>query len=83
MKSKYHICFQVIIVIILFYSPSLILQNETIQWIPLSKDAPDNIPGRTNAIITFNQIGLPVYPGVYLTSYYPADSSNGSGDAIT
>ena len=83
MKSKCHICFQVIIVLTLLYSPSLISQNETIPWIPLSKDAPENIPGRANTVITYNQIGLPVYPGVYLTSYYPADSSNGSGDAIT
>ena len=33
--------------------------------------------------MTFNQIGLPGYPGVYLTSYYPANSSNESGDALT
>ena len=71
------------LILLLLTSPLIIAQTETIPWIPLSNDAPENIPGRENTVITYNQIGLPVYPGVYLTSYYPADSSNGSGDAIT
>ena len=83
MKSKYHICFQVIIVLTLFYSPFLISQNETIPWIPLSKDAPENIPGRKNTIITSDQIGIPIYPGAYLTSYYPASSSDESDAPVT
>ena len=66
-----------------FFAPLLISQTETIPWIPLSKDAPDNIPGRKNDIITSSQIGVPIYPGVYLTSYYPASSPNELGEAVT
>ena len=58
-------------------------QTETIPWIPLSKDAPDNIPGRKNTIITSDQIGIPIYPGAYLTSYYPASSSDESEGPVT
>lgn len=65
----------VILLLLLLGSPLAVAQSETIPWIPLSKDAPDNIPGRKNIIITSDQIGIPIYPGAYLTSYYPASSS--------
>ena len=69
--------------LLLLASPSIIGQTETIPWIPLSKDSPDNIPGRKNTIITSDQIGIPIYPGAYLTSYYPASSSDESDAPVT
>jgi hypothetical protein len=54
----------------------LIAQNEIIPWIPLSEDAPANIIERNKIIISSSEISLPVYPGAYLTSYYPVSKSN-------
>ncbi len=83
MKNYYSNKITSVIILMLFFVPLLISQTETIPWIPLSKDAPDNIPGRKNVIITPAQIGVPIYPGVYLTSYYPASSTNESGEVVT
>ena len=83
MKNHYSNKITSVIILMFFFAPLLISQTETIPWIPLSKDAPDNIPGRKNDIITSSQIGVPIYPGVYLTSYYPASSPNESGEAVT
>ena len=83
MKNHYSNKITNVIILMFFFAPLLISQTETIPWIPLSKDAPDNIPGRKNDIITSSQIGVPIYPGVYLTSYYPASSPNELGEAVT
>ncbi|MCU0343401.1 MAG: hypothetical protein MUF28_06220 [Ignavibacterium sp.] len=72
-----------ILVLLLLGTPLAIAQTETIPWIPLSKDAPDNIPGRINTIITIDKIGIPLYPGAYLTSYYPPSSSDKSDASVS
>jgi hypothetical protein len=82
MKNYYSNKITSVIILIIFFAPLILSQSETIPWIPLSKDAPENIPGRKNAIITSAQIGVPIYPGAYLTSFYPANSSNESGETI-
>ena len=83
MKNYYSNKISSVIILMIFFAPLLLSQTETIPWIPLSKDAPENIPGRKNAIITSSQIGVPIYPGAYLTSYYPANSSNESGETVS
>ena len=70
------------IIIVSSVSQLAFAQSNVIPWIPLSKDAPDNIPGRKNTIINSDQIPIPIYPGAYLTSFYPANSSNESGETV-
>jgi hypothetical protein len=55
----------------------LIAQSEVIPWIPLSLDASANIVERNKTVITTSEINLPVYPGAFLTSYYPISKSAG------
>ncbi len=65
------------------FAPLLLSQTETIPWIPLSKDAPDNIPGRKNAqLLLLLKLGCQYIPESYLASYYPASSTNESGEAV-
>jgi len=51
-------------------------QSEIIPWIPLSEDAQSDIVKRNKTIITTSEINFPVYPGAYLTSYYPVSKSS-------
>lgn len=78
MKSIYQINVTLIIMLTFLFSPLLISQTGTIPWIPVSKDAPDNIPNRNASAPTFSEIGIPVYPGAYLTSVYPVSKSSNS-----
>lgn len=68
-----------LVIAILLFSQLLFSQSDNIPWVPLLKDAPE----RTADVITSTQIGIPVYPGSYLTSYYPAASSNQNGKTVT
>jgi hypothetical protein len=61
--------------LIVFYSSTIIAQTGKIPWIPLSKDAPNEIPGRNGTAPTYEEIGIPIYPGAYLTSIYLASDS--------
>ena len=83
MKNNYLNKILRVLILMSLFAPLLLSQTETIPWIPLSKDAPDNIPGRNAAAPTYNEIGIPLYPGVYLTSYYPASSTDESGGVVT
>ena len=65
-----------LIILTVLVNSSVFAQTGTIQWIPLAEDAPDKIPGRNGPSPTFGEVGLPVYPGSYLTSVYPAVSSS-------
>jgi len=66
----------VALVIFFLASPLIIPQTGSIPWIPLAKDAPENIPGRNGSAPLFDEIGIPIYPGAYLTSVYQAVNSN-------
>jgi hypothetical protein len=83
MKNNYLDKITRVLILMCLFAPLLLSQTETIPWIPLSKDSPANISGRNAAAPTFNEIGIPLYPGAYLTSYYPATSSNESGKSVT
>jgi len=67
----------------IFLSCLLFPQKDIIPWIPLSVDAPANIVERNKIIVSSTEINLPIYPGSYLTSYYPAISSNESEETLT
>ena len=68
-----------LVIAFLLFSQLVFSQSDKIPWIPLLKDAPE----RTADVITSAQIGIPVYPGSYLTSYYPSASSNENGKTVT
>lgn len=83
MKNRNLNSITVILILLLLASPLTIAQSETIPWIPFSKDGPANIPGRENTIISYDKIGIPIYPGAYLTSYYPPSSADKSDAPVT
>ncbi|HLG33152.1 MAG TPA: hypothetical protein VI362_08920 [Ignavibacteriaceae bacterium] len=65
-----------LITMIVLASSSTFAQTGTIQWLQLADDAPDKIPGRNGSAPTFEEVGIPVYPGSYLTSVYPVSASS-------
>jgi hypothetical protein len=68
-----------VVIFFLLFSQLVFSQSDKIPWLPLIKDAPQ----KTADVITSAQIGISVYPGAYLTSYYPATSSNESDKSVT
>jgi len=76
MKNINQKYFTLIIILICILSPLMMSQTETIPWVPLTKDAPENIPGRNGPAPTFDEVGIPIYPGAYLTAIYQAIASD-------
>jgi hypothetical protein len=66
------------ICLIITFCSTIIAQTGKIPWIPLSKDAPDEIPGRNGPAPTYEEIGIMFYPGAYLSSVYPASKTDES-----
>ena len=67
------------VIIISLLTQTAFSQSKIIPWIPLTADKPQ----RATEVITTDQINIPVYPGSYLTSYYPSASSNENGKTVT
>jgi len=57
-------------ILLLLYAGLLKAQENRIPWIPLMENAPDTIAGRNGAAPTYGEIGIPIYPGSFLTSVY-------------
>ena len=65
--TSYFLKFSVLVFAILFTS-SVYAQTQCAPWIKLSKSAPKNITSRSYIVPTKGEIGIPIYPGSYLTS---------------
>ena len=57
-----------LMLIFLVFSGAAYMQGQVAPWAPLSNNAPDKLPGRYKPIPPSQDVGIPVFPGAYLTS---------------
>jgi len=57
-----------ILVFLMLFTSSVYAQTPSAPWIKLSKSAPKNITSRSYTVPTKGEVGIPIYPGAYLTS---------------
>jgi len=65
--TNYFLKISILIFVILFTS-SVYAQTPCAPWIKLSKSAPKNLTSRSYTVPTKGEVGIPIYPGSYLTS---------------
>ena len=65
--TNYFLKISILVFVILFTS-SVYAQTPCAPWIKLSKSAPKNLTSRSYTIPTKDEVGIPIYPGSFLTS---------------
>ena len=68
MKTTSHFLKFSILVFVILFTSSVYAQTPCAPWIKLSKSAPKNLTNRSYTVPTKDEVGIPIYPGSYLTS---------------
>jgi hypothetical protein len=68
MKTTNYLLKISILVFVILFTSSVYAQTPCAPWIKLSKTAPKNLTSRSYTVPTKGEVGIPIYPGSYLTS---------------
>lgn len=68
MKTTNYLLKISILVLVILFTSSVYAQAPCASWIKLSKSAPKNLTSRSYTVPTKSEVGIPIYPGSYLTS---------------